>query len=72
MRVLIDACLPVQFKDHLPFPGMKTARKPQFVMRGGALFGIATAWFAYPYIEESMNETRQFFLKKIAVVQASD
>jgi uncharacterized membrane protein len=38
----------------------------------GALFGIATAWFAYPYIEESMNETRQFFLKKMAVVQAGD
>lgn len=38
----------------------------------GALFGIATAWFAYPYIEESMNETRQFFIKKFAVVEAGD
>jgi uncharacterized membrane protein len=38
----------------------------------GALFGIATAWFAYPYIEESMNETRQFFIKKVAVVEAAD
>ncbi len=37
----------------------------------GALFGFMTAWFAYPYIEESMKETRQFFLKKFAVVQAS-
>ncbi|HEY5901388.1 MAG TPA: DUF2085 domain-containing protein [Anaerolineales bacterium] len=35
----------------------------------GAMFGIATAWFAYPYIEESMNETRKFFLKKFAVVE---
>jgi uncharacterized membrane protein len=33
----------------------------------GAMFGIATAWFAYPYIEESMRETRQFFVKKFAV-----
>lgn len=35
----------------------------------GMLFGISTAWFAYPYIEESMAETRQFFIKKFAVRQ---
>ncbi len=35
----------------------------------GALFGFTTAWFAYPYIEESMRETRQFFLKKFAVAE---
>jgi uncharacterized membrane protein len=34
----------------------------------GALFGFATAWFSYPYIEESMLETRQFFIKKFASV----
>lgn len=34
----------------------------------GALFGIATAWFAYPYMEESMSETRQFFIKKFAAI----
>jgi predicted nuclease of predicted toxin-antitoxin system len=27
MRVLIDACLPVQLKQHLPLPGLKTARE---------------------------------------------
>ncbi len=32
----------------------------------GALFGFTTAWFAYPYMEESMAETRQFFIKKFA------
>jgi hypothetical protein len=32
----------------------------------GALFGLATAWFAYPSLEESMSETRQFFVKKFA------
>lgn len=37
----------------------------------GFLFGFATAWFAYPNIEESMRETRQFFIKKFAVVQAN-
>jgi uncharacterized membrane protein len=37
----------------------------------GALFGFMTAWFAYPNIEESMNETRQYYIKKFAVNQAS-
>ncbi|NJC96032.1 MAG: hypothetical protein C3F07_00670 [Anaerolineales bacterium] len=35
----------------------------------GALFGFATAWFAYPSIEESMAETRQFFIKKFASIK---
>ena len=34
----------------------------------GALFGIALAWFSYPLIEESMSETRQFFIKKFAAI----
>lgn len=34
----------------------------------GGLFGIATAWFAYPYMEESFSETRQFFIKKFAAI----
>jgi uncharacterized membrane protein/glutaredoxin len=37
----------------------------------GFLFGFTTAWFAYPNIEESMQETRRFFLKKFAVVEAA-
>lgn len=36
----------------------------------GGLFGFMTAWFAYPNIEESMNETRQFFVKKFAVAKS--
>lgn len=36
----------------------------------GGLFGFATAWFVYPSIEESMSETRQFFVKKFASLQA--
>jgi len=34
----------------------------------GVLFGFATAWFSYPYIEESMMESRQFFVKKFASI----
>jgi uncharacterized membrane protein len=37
----------------------------------GGLFGLATAWFAYPNIEESMNETVQYYVKKFAVNQGS-
>ncbi len=36
----------------------------------GFLFGFTTAWFAYPNIEESMRETRQFFIKKFAVARS--
>lgn len=45
---------------------------PYFRALTGALFGLATAWFAYPNIEESMNETRQYYIKKFAVKQASE
>lgn len=38
----------------------------------GALFGLATAWFAYPNIEDSMSETRQYYMKKFAVSQATE
>lgn len=36
----------------------------------GFLFGFTTAWFAYPNIEESMRETRQFFIKKFAIAKS--
>jgi len=38
----------------------------------GGLFGLATAWFAYPYMEESMSETRQFFIKKFATISKNN
>ena len=38
----------------------------------GALFGFATAWFAFPFMEESMAETRQFFIKKFASIGQND
>lgn len=41
---------------------------PLFRVLTGALFGFTTAWFAYPAIEESMSETRQFFIKKFASI----
>ena len=38
----------------------------------GAFFGFFTAWFAYPNIEESMNDTRQYYIKKSAVIEVSE
>lgn len=33
----------------------------------GGLFGLTTVWYLYPYIEESMIETRNLLMKKIVV-----
>jgi len=35
----------------------------------GALFGFMTAWFGYPYIEDSMRETREVLVKKFAIIE---
>jgi uncharacterized membrane protein len=44
---------------------------PFFRVLTGGLFGLMTAWFAYPNIEESMGETRQYYIKKSAIQEAS-
>lgn len=38
----------------------------------GGLFGLAVAWFTYPLMEESMSETRQFFIKKFATISQNN
>jgi uncharacterized membrane protein len=38
----------------------------------GALFGLTTAWFAYPYMEESFSESRQFFIKKFESIRQNN
>lgn len=37
----------------------------------GFLFGFTTAWFGYPYVEETMRETRQFYIKKFAAADTT-
>jgi uncharacterized membrane protein len=37
----------------------------------GFLFGFMTAWYGFPYIEESMRDTRRLLSQKIAVVAQS-
>jgi uncharacterized membrane protein len=38
----------------------------------GFFFGFATAWFGIPYIEETMRETRQIFIRKLAIINAKE
>ena len=36
----------------------------------GGLFGLTTAWFGYPLVEETMEDTRNIMAKKIAAVKS--
>lgn len=36
----------------------------------GFLFGLTTAWFGLPYVEETMRESQQVLVKKMAVSEA--
>lgn len=45
---------------------------PLFRTLTGFFFGFATAWFGFPYVEESMRETRQIYIKKMAIINARD
>lgn len=38
----------------------------------GGLFGLTTAWFTFPYMEISMAENRQFFIKKFETIRQSN
>ncbi|MBN2114993.1 MAG: glutaredoxin family protein [Anaerolineales bacterium] len=38
----------------------------------GGLFGLTTAWFSFPYMEESMAESRQFFIKKFESIRQNN
>ena len=53
-------------------PGNRRESVPLLRVLTGALFGFATAWFAFPYMEESFSETRQFFIKKFAAINQAN
>lgn len=44
---------------------------PQLRILTGALFGVTTAWFGYPMVEESMRATRQLMAKKFLRVKGN-
>jgi uncharacterized membrane protein len=61
-----------QFNWHLLATALPYRESTPFLRAlTGALFGFCTAWFAYPNIEESMSETRQYYVKKFAVNEAA-
>jgi uncharacterized membrane protein len=35
----------------------------------GALFGITTAWYGYPLIDESVQDSRRMLLQKRAIIE---
>jgi uncharacterized membrane protein len=43
---------------------------PFFRTLTGGLFGLSTAWYLYPLIEETMLDTRRIYQKKIALMQS--
>jgi uncharacterized membrane protein len=53
------------------FPGWMIIRESTPILRviTGLLFGISTAWFMYPMIEETMIETRNVLARKFEVVK---
>jgi predicted nuclease of predicted toxin-antitoxin system len=61
MRVLIDACLPVQFKKHLPFPGVTTARELGWQNKqNGELLAVAQHQFDVLLTMDKRMPSQQF------------
>jgi uncharacterized membrane protein len=63
-----------QLLSQLPLPFIQTIlpyreSTPFLRVLTGFLFGITTAWFLFPLIEESMAETRVLFAKKFAIIK---
>jgi uncharacterized membrane protein len=57
-------------QTNLPFLDWLPLRESTPMLRiiTGALFGLATAWFGFPYLEESVQENRRNLEKKFAIV----
>ena len=56
-----------QLISSLPFLGLQVRESiPVFRTLTGALFGLTNVWLAYPYVEETMQETRTLVLSKLA------
>jgi predicted nuclease of predicted toxin-antitoxin system len=69
MRVLIDACLPIQLKEHLPFAS-KTAREPGWqAKKNGELLALAQQQFDVLLTIDKNMPSQQFLSRfGIAVV----
>jgi predicted nuclease of predicted toxin-antitoxin system len=64
MRVLIDACLPVQLKRHLPFPHVKTAREMGWQHKtNGELLDLAQREFDVLVTMDQSIPSQQFLAR---------
>jgi uncharacterized membrane protein len=71
---IILGLIPIGLDGFSQLPGLSGGLLPDWVpiresnpwlrMITGGLFGITTAWYLFPLIEESMRETRQFLTSK--------
>lgn len=75
---ILVGILPIAIDGLSQLPGSMTAAPAWLIIREstpllriitGLLFGASTAWFLYPYVAESMAETRAVILSKIQYVQ---
>ncbi|GAP14745.1 predicted membrane protein [Longilinea arvoryzae] len=75
---IIIGILPIGWDGISQLPGLAFTPPAWMIIREstpllrsitGLLFGITTAWFLYPYVAESMAETRELILRKLQYVQ---
>jgi uncharacterized membrane protein len=59
-----------QILSEFPFLSFPHRESTPFLRTAtGVLFGIMNVWMAFPYIEESMNETRILVASKLAAAE---
>ena len=61
--------LPGLLQNHLPDWIVIRESTPLLRLITGGMFGLATAWYVYPILHETMLETRRVLIKKMAVLQ---
>jgi uncharacterized membrane protein len=58
-----------QLISHIPFIGLAVRESTPFLRTlTGLLFGIMNVWLAYPYIEETMNDTQTLTAGRLASI----
>lgn len=74
---ILFGLVPIGIDGASQLPGLIQALPDWMIMRestpllrtiSGGLFGLTTAWYLFPLIEESMHETRKLLAGKIAVI----
>ncbi len=63
--------LPIAIDGLSQLVGLRTSNWWLRTLTGG-LFGLATVWLAYPYVEEAMQDVRRGIERKLALKQRAD